>query len=455
MAPAILICDPDKDFLAAIKDAKVPNVDIFTALTEIEAQHLIVNRQNKISHTCISVDFCEPKGLPMIHFIKTHRPIMPISLVAAEPTAGFKPEELTQLHIQKVFTKPITAQQLTNDLFPGSFFELDKALAVSEGNEEAVGGTQNIEAGKLHPIDAYSFISGSKSFFDVYVKVGSDKYLMILKSGDQFDADRVASYVKKGVKSFYIKREAQQYYLQYCDKLTNALLSNQNVPVDTKSKQVVNLGDETIQYLKNFGMSELSMQTAVRFVSHTHRLVKDLKLRTNPHMSQFLARLEKSEHSTGTVIILSMLLASMKYSDENTVNCISLSGYLHDIGLFQLPKEIGEADYDTLNDEQKKVFEQHPNLGAELIAKVPNIFPLVPQVVRQHHERRNHKGYPSGLGAGQIATASEIVGIADLFHELLIRRGKEPDFNPSKFIERHYFDEFSFQTIEVFRKTFL
>jgi HD-GYP domain-containing protein (c-di-GMP phosphodiesterase class II) len=87
--------------------------------------------------------------------------------------------------------------------------------------------------------------------------------------------------------------------------------------------------------------------------------------------------------------------------------------------------------------------------------KIPAVNPLVAQIVRQHHERRDRRGYPGKLGPGAITPVAEIVGIADSFQEFAARNKSDPDFHPLREMEKSQFDRFSLPIVEAFQKAFL
>jgi hypothetical protein len=85
------------------------------------------------------------------------------------------------------------------------------------------------------PIKAAEFVSGSKSIFDVFVKLSEKKYVKIVNSGDVFNPQRVNEYISKGVEHFYIPRQSHEAYLLFSDKVAAAVLKKRDMPNDVKS----------------------------------------------------------------------------------------------------------------------------------------------------------------------------------------------------------------------------
>lgn len=451
----ILVCDKDIQFIDEIEKNLSPDMNIKTARTQVEAQHLICDRQIRVSHICLNINLCDPASVPLIRFCRSNRPAAPISILSDSSKDPFSLDEMDSLHIQKIIHKPISLNDLVKEIIPSNFFDLEKALNEAQGDQELVGAVADKGNEEMHPIDAENFLGGAKSFFDVYVKIGKDKFLKILKAKDVFDSDRVLSYLKKGVTTFYIKKEAQTAYLHYCDKIAAMLLQRTDISSEVKKKHVINLGKETQDHLKMMGLSEMSIGAAARFVGHTGNLVKQLDLSKSGEVASLIGDLQNAEHTVGIAMILGLILEAKEFKDENVISVISLSGFLHDIGLFKLPEHLQKITPWKVSEAEREIYEKHPVSGAELVQNIPGLNPLIPQVIRQHHERRNRKGYPSQLGSGSISPVSEIVGIADVFHDLIELSKTDTSINPLEMIESKFFNEFSFQTIDAFRAAFM
>ncbi|HEX3686030.1 MAG TPA: HD domain-containing phosphohydrolase [Gaiellaceae bacterium] len=85
---------------------------------------------------------------------------------------------------------------------------------------------------------------------------------------------------------------------------------------------------------------------------------------------------------------------------------------LHDIGKIGIPEAILEKR-GALEADERRVMQQHPLIGAELLAGVPMLDGEGLQVVRSHHERWDGEGYPDGLVGAEIPPAARIFAVAD------------------------------------------
>jgi|GEM_PF-3419552 len=451
--PRVLFADQDKSFLDDL-GSNSAQVELVSSQTMKQAQLAITDTKSRFSAICLNVNICEPHAIPLVRFVKAYRPASPLYLISDTAPGPLQREELDSLHVQGIFEKPIKPQALFERIIPGSYFNLADTLKVGQAEEIQAGDDKVAADETMHSIDAQAFLCGQKSFFDVYVRIAKGKYVMIVKAGDLFEPERVAAYIKKGVSEFYIRKEAQLYYLQYCDKITEAILLNEKVAPQVKVKQVMNLGNETYGYLKAAGISETTLGVAQSFVKQANYLVKSTGLGKISEVQSFLNNIDLADHGASCVMITSMVVKSMGFTDEKVTGLISLGAFLHDVGMLGLSETIRakELSGEEFTEEERMQYETHPQLGADILTKIPHINALVPQIALQHHERRTRRGFPNKLGSGTISNAAEMVGLADAFLTLLRADGGVR--TPLEIIKKDYGDSFSLKVLDAFLKAF-
>jgi putative nucleotidyltransferase with HDIG domain len=122
-------------------------------------------------------------------------------------------------------------------------------------------------------------------------------------------------------------------------------------------------------------------------------------------------------HCVNVSVISAMIAMWLKYPVD-IINSISLAGLMHDVGKAELPPELLNRPY-KLPPLEYEIYQQHTQLGAELVRKQPGIAESILAGVLQHHEREDGSGYPDGLVAADIHPYAKIVAIADLYDEAL------------------------------------
>ena len=89
---------------------------------------------------------------------------------------------------------------------------------------------------------------------------------------------------------------------------------------------------------------------------------------------------------------------------------------LHDVGKLDMPAEILSKPA-PLTDAEWKVMRRHPQVGYELVNKLPR-FSHCAAIVLAHHEAFDGSGYPYGLKGNQIPFGARILTIADSYDSM-------------------------------------
>ncbi len=109
-----------------------------------------------------------------------------------------------------------------------------------------------------------------------------------------------------------------------------------------------------------------------------------------------------------------------------------VGGLLHDVGKSVVPASVLTKS-GALTAAERRLIEQHPLVGAEMVAALSWPFDLQPMVL-YHHERWDGGGYPHGLSHESIPLAGRIMCIADVFDALTSERPYRPAYSPRQAI---------------------
>lgn len=449
-----LIVDPDPAFLESMKPESYAAISQpKLAATGKEAQAILADSKIRISAVFVNPAISKPGGISVIRCAHLHRPTLPV-FVIHEGSPPFNETEMKGLGIREMIQKPVTFAQLnercgsTALVFDSKRFSGDLKPDLSQ----PVDSEQSIEDSKFIPIRAEDFMGGSKSFFDLYVRLNPHKYLKLLQAGDVFQPERLKTYISKGVVCFYLKKEAQQHYLAYCDKIASSLLKTSKVSNSTVTSQVLNQGEETIKFFQTQGISEVKLQYASNFIKNTLELVNRLEPGKHRILKGFLDDLTSYDHGIGVTIIASLLFPALDVVSAAPVETIGFACLFHDIALPGLG--LREEDELKMSKEEYKKYITHPTLGAEMLETIKSINPSVIQAVAQHHERRNKKGFPNQLGPGTISLVAEIVGISDEFLKIIHRIKSDEKFDLQDELRTNIFDCFSSKVVSAFKSVF-
>lgn len=455
----ILVVDKDSVFVNQLKlDARLGEVDPLSIDCTGDAREFLVEESTPLRGVFISYDLPDLGWVEVVKAVHQSRPGTPTYLMYSGDAA---PQDLTEkdlqnLGVQKSLGKPLDYKKmisLLNDLDLG--FSTQIALQKAKENKDQVDGVSLATDDDFSPIRASNFLSGSQCLFDVYVRLKKDKFVMILHAGDVFDHDRLSNYIKKGVESFYIKKEIQETYVRYCEFLVRKILGNKEISKNIKLAQTLNFGEETSRYLKESGVGENELRMASNFVATVQDLFEQFKPKEEEILKEFVENIALYDHGVSTAMIAALLADSMGIESEYAVNIIGTAALVHDVGLLKLPEEIRHEDLAKMTPEETELFKTHPHLGAEELKKIPGMPPLVPTIVAQHHVRRGKLGFPSLASVGGTLNQNvEIVGIAGEFSRLISEAKDNLSLDPIGEMENAVFPGFSRGIVIEFQTVF-
>lgn len=106
-------------------------------------------------------------------------------------------------------------------------------------------------------------------------------------------------------------------------------------------------------------------------------------------------------------------LAHALHLSKEHVTIISLAAVLHNMGKIALPQEILQKP-GPLTDEERKVIEQSPAIGAKILEPAKHLH-RVAAVVEAYHEHYDGSGYPKRLKGEDIPLESRIIALVDAY----------------------------------------
>ncbi len=285
-------------------------------------------------------------------------------------------------------------------------------------------GDQGTPDADFVPIKTEALIGVSPLRCDVYIRLGPDRYIKLIKKGEELDAEdlRKIRDVKKAEALFLRKDEASLLL----DRQTNALQKLAESPTLTEAeadKAASASLDALRDVVDRMGFTPQAQKLAKTSVDITLKL-----LGARPKLSAVLARLKQEEgkyitaHSLTLGKIACALAYKMQWNSAATYLKLTLAAFLHDLPL----KDNVLAAYTSLEDAKASgkfsdaelmSFKLHPIKASEYARQFDEIPADVDQILLQHHERPDGTGFPRSLTHKYISPLASLFIIAhDLMH---------------------------------------
>jgi HD-GYP domain-containing protein (c-di-GMP phosphodiesterase class II) len=118
---------------------------------------------------------------------------------------------------------------------------------------------------------------------------------------------------------------------------------------------------------------------------------------------------------------------------ESQIESIYMAAAIHDIGKISLPAEILVKPI-PLSDIEISLIQAHAQAGYDILNGIEFPWPIA-EFVRQHHERMDGSGYPSGLAGDSILLEARIICVADVVETMASHRPYRPSIGIDKALE--------------------
>ncbi|MCJ7645392.1 GAF domain-containing protein [bacterium] len=230
----------------------------------------------------------------------------------------------------------------------------------------------------------------------------------------------------------FAKRSQEKYY-------NKSLMS---VPLTIRGKVigVLNVNNKKTRRIFNGEDFRLLKQIAaqVAIVIENARLYKrlsDLYMRT---ITSLAAAIDARDHYTRShsemVAKYAVAIAEAMKLPPERIELIRQASHLHDIG------KIGVHDFillkpGKLTNEEWEEVKLHSVKGAEILEPLVVFLDGAIDMVRQHHERYDGRGYPGNYRNGEIDIGARIMAVADAFDAMLSGRPYKKAYSEERAIE--------------------
>ncbi|HXE58795.1 MAG TPA: HD domain-containing phosphohydrolase [Gemmatimonadales bacterium] len=124
-------------------------------------------------------------------------------------------------------------------------------------------------------------------------------------------------------------------------------------------------------------------------------------------------------HSARVADLAAGIAAEMGRTDDD-IELVRLAGRLHDIGMIAVREGVLSKE-GPLTDQEYEEVKRHVTVGAQILAPLPHLGPIV-GFVRSHHERWDGRGYPDGLEGEAIPWGARILAAAEIYDALTTER---------------------------------
>ena len=274
---------------------------------------------------------------------------------------------------------------------------------------------------KYFPVSLEQFILSKTCDYDIYLRV-ADKYVKVTKSGQEFTAQRLQNFVKKGATHIYLDSKD---FAKYTD-LQFAIASTINSrPMDmAKKSKIMN------HLMGSFGQNLLCTKMDAKVLGNAMSAFESYTQVAlyNAEISNILGQLIQTsptiaERGALRAMLCSAIAGMWKWNSAKIQSKIILAALMCDIGLKDNP-QIMKKKYLEFTPKEVILYEQHPMKGFQMLSQIRDMPEEILQVALQHHENAAGLGFPQKLQRNKTHAYSKLVHGVDSFIDILYMQKK-------------------------------
>ena len=118
-------------------------------------------------------------------------------------------------------------------------------------------------------------------------------------------------------------------------------------------------------------------------------------------------------HSFLVTLFTCAIIKHFDWQSKATIETAAMACMLHDVGKTQIPSDIASMAEHEMNAAQLEQFKKHPEIGLNLLESFRAVNNSVKQIVLQHHESYDGKGFPHAKKGNKILMLANIVCLID------------------------------------------
>lgn len=268
------------------------------------------------------------------------------------------------------------------------------------------------ETNEYIEIPVWTVVSKEQLDMDIYMRLGSSKFLKIMKSGQNIDVEKLSQYQKKGLKSLFLKEiDAKRFNEKMEIESLQILLEKKKNFINESKKYIQKLDLVKKLTVKNteFLEQKIDFSLGLVYESKEMLLLWD-KIKESPMMEA---------HSLSTLTYSTLLCVDEPEMDIEFMNALCISSLFHDVGETKIDKILLEKSASLLSLEEKKILEEHVLNSCLMLEAVPNIDPLVLRLISEHHENNLGTGFPQKSKAENLHDMSKVLIVSSAFSKII------------------------------------
>ncbi|MBF0300114.1 MAG: HD domain-containing protein [Oligoflexia bacterium] len=298
------------------------------------------------------------------------------------------------------------------------------------------------------PIRISTILPDKALNFELYIHF-KEQFLKYIEVGRTLEHVHLEKLKKQQIARFYIRDLDENNYQVFLDDILNQTLDNPDVPMEDKVNFAEGTATTAVEEMRKDPTSRTSYNVTKKAAKSLQKLISDNPDSLKNFYGRKAAENEVLIKHCLNVSALCVTLAKNSSVSEDEQNSLSIAGLLHDIGISRLTEndqQLFMRAQKSLNAEEKKIYQQHPFLGKELLSKNPYIDASVVDLIYSHEEKISGDGYPEHKK--KLTLQQEIISLCNSYD----KRVTVLNMTPKDALKAAQVDELGNYSLELINK---
>ncbi len=405
---SVLLVHPDWKWREKIKVQSKESASFRPLLCSslLEAREVIGNALIPLDGIYLPVNDGRSSLFEFLEFCLTNRPVTPVFLLD-QPDASF----LKSIRIKGVFPQDTTFSTLVGAL---------RASTPEEATDSEVRPIPSGVRSGFIAIPTLDFRSSRTYPADVFIHHQDGSMNLFSSKGSPVDR----RYLEQAEKFSHWLYMSDLQHREAREEIRNAKLARYDLGGISEPWLKSELFAEARQVLGTI-RKEMPTDPLIRrahgFLYSLFRYLNRLDRSGNaPRMIEFLHEAAETDRALQSLTLSLLLCGHFRFEKTAIVEILGLACMLQDISLIHSPfGNISELLPDAIPPEAKNFYHRHPLHSADLLASSTTLGQTTLQVIRQHHETKDRKGFPNRIGGSQLHPMAEVLSMINQY--LIIR----------------------------------
>lgn len=278
---------------------------------------------------------------------------------------------------------------------------------------------------KYRPISLHSLRVNTVTNFDMYIRHSrpdkNEHHVLYRKRDIPFTERNRVALTEHGAQELYIDISDTKEYQQYLEKNLDAIVVDNSVPTEEKSKIAYACATGLVDDLLQNPRSGEHIQRSKEVISNLTNYLLDESKAFFTLMATSSFDYYTYTHSVNVAVFGIALAHRLNRYSREEIKTMGTGLIVHDVGKSLIDKRILNKP-GSLNDEEWAIIKEHPLNGVKLLQESGKIGAESLTIVQNHHEKLDGSGYPHGLRGKKIRPFARIAALVDIFDALTTHR---------------------------------